>query len=253
MAPIQSAQNNQFKRLLTYSQDAAARLRDGVFLVEGPHLVGEAIRHGLAKEVWASPEALLTPEGVRLGATAKIQEMGASLLGRLCDTRQPQGWLALAKRPTLDGLKPTLWLALDALQDPGNVGTLLRCAWAAKAGVLLGEGCADVWSPKVLRSASGAHFETVLKQGPLAPALDALKAAGCQIAAADPQGSQPYTGADWTKPTVFVVGAEGAGLSAGALKAAQLKVRIPYPGGAESLNAGISGALLLFEALRQRS
>ena len=245
--------------MLGLAKTPKARQEAQLFLVEGPHLAAEAMEHGLAQQVWASQEALGSAEGSKLSQLAAkskvpVGEMAASLLDRLCDTRQPQGWVTVVRRPIIKGADQTLWLALDSIQDPGNLGTLLRCAWACKAGVLIGPGSADAWAPKVLRSAAGAHFAIPIQESSdLASSLKALKGQGFKLAAADPRGDLRHTAGTWAGSTVFVLGAEGAGLSIEALSVCDFKVKIEYPGGAESLNAAISGALLLFEALRQRS
>jgi TrmH family RNA methyltransferase len=259
MQPIKSAQNPGFQRMLGLAKQAKARQSEQLFLMEGPHLAAEAMRHGMAQQVWASQEALASAEGSQLShqalqAKVPVGEMAAGLLARLCDTRQPQGWVTVARKPVIKGSELTLWLALDALQDPGNLGTLLRCAWAVKAGVILGPGSADPWAPKVLRSAAGAHFAVPIQESSdLVSSLKQLKGQGFRLAAADPRGTLSHTEASWKQPTVLVLGAEGAGLSPEVLQACQDRVKIEYPGGAESLNAAVSGALLLFEALRQRS
>ena len=260
MQPIQSAQNAAFQRLLTLAKESKERQSAQLLLAEGPHLAAEAMQAGLAQQVWATPEALADPEeGPALEHQAKLSKvpvgvMGASLLARLCDTRQPQGWLTVVRRPVNKGSELTLWLALDGLQDPGNLGTLIRCAWAAKAGVLIGPGSADAWAPKVIRSAAGAHFVVPIQEtADLSSSLKALQARGFKLAAADPRGDLVYTKAALKGPTVLILGAEGAGLSQDVLNLSQERLKIAYPGGAESLNAAISGSLLLFEALRQRS
>ena len=258
MQPITSAQNPGFQRLFGLAKAAKSRQSEGLFLAEGPHLAAEAMQHGLAQQVWATQEALATAEGSQLSqqaAKAKVPvgEMSASLLARLCDTRQPQGWITVARRPVIKGEQLTLWLALDSLQDPGNLGTLLRCAWAVNAGVIIGPGSADPWAPKVLRSAAGAHFAVpIVDSQDLVATLQDFKARGFRLSAADPRGSLSHTAGKWAQPSLIVLGAEGSGLSPEVLAVCQDRVKIDYPGGAESLNAAISGALLLFEAVRQR-
>jgi TrmH family RNA methyltransferase len=259
MQPITSAQNLGFQKMLSLAKSAKARQEAQLFLVEGPHLSAEAIEQGLAQQLWASAEALAGAEGAELRGKAlqakvPVGEMAAGLLDRLCETRQPQGWVCIVRRPQIKGTDLSLWLAVDGLQDPGNLGTLLRCAWASQAGLIVGPGSADPWAPKVLRSAAGAHFAVpILESEDLVASLRQLQAQGFKLSAADPRGSLSYTEAQWKQATVLVLGAEGAGLSPAVLEACQERVKIEYPGGAESLNAAICGALLLFEALRQRS
>ena len=131
---------------------------------------------------------------------------------------------------------------------------LLRSAWASGASVLLGEGCADAWSPKVLRAGAGAQFHTPLRECPdLAAALKDLGAGGVHSYATAPRATENYLQADCRGPVCWVLGSEGRGLGATVQGACERNFRIAYPGGAESLNAAVSGAILLFETLRQRA
>ncbi len=207
MQPITSAQNAGFQKMLGLAKAAKARQAEQLFLAEGPHLCAEAVQHGLAQQIWATPAALASEEAAdltRQAAEAKVPvgEMTASLLDRLCDTRQPQGWVTIVRRPVIKGAELTLWLALDGLQDPGNLGTLLRCAWASKAGVIVGPGSTDPWAPKVLRSAAGAHFAIPIQESPdLVSTLQQFKAQGFKLAAADPRADyEPYQGRSGPSP-----------------------------------------------------
>jgi TrmH family RNA methyltransferase len=146
----------------------------------------------------------------------------------------------------------SLVLLLEDIQDPGNVGTLLRSAAAAGAGhVLLSAHCAFAWSPKVLRAAMGAHFAlNVVESADLAGFVELYEGACVALAAG---GGTSLYDLDMTRPVAILVGNEGAGLTPALLEAATVQARIPMPGRAESLNAGTAGSLALFEAVRQRS
>lgn len=259
MEVLRSPDNAAFKALSKLLKDGRARREASRAVVEGPHLVVEALRAGVVRELWVTPEAMEgkdAPTVFKAARAAAVREklIAAALLRRLSDSESPQGWLAVvdtvAAKP--QG-RPTLTLALDALQDPGNLGTLLRCAWAAQASLLLGPGCADPWSPKVLRAGVGAHFHvSVQTVSELPSALKSLAGQGVVILATSPRAAASYLDVDLKRPLCLVLGAEGAGLSPEVAAVAKEQLSIPYPGGAESLNAAVSGAIVLFEALRQR-
>lgn len=258
MEPLRSLDNPSFRRLQRLLKDGSARREEGRALAEGPHLAQEALRAGRARALWTTPEAAADGQGsdlLRQAAAAGLQAglLSPALLGRLSETRSPQGWLCEVDTAGAAGFgsAPRL-LALDGIQDPGNIGTLLRCAWAAQAGVLLGPGCADPWAPKVLRAGAGAHFHLALRQAPdLAEALGALPGEGWKVCGSSPKGATDYRRADLRGRVCLVLGSEGGGMSPAVHSACQELLRIPYPGSAESLNAAVSGALLLFESLRQ--
>lgn len=144
-------------------------------------------------------------------------------------------------------------LLLDDLQDPGNVGTLLRTAAAAGVGqVLLSKHCAFAWSPKVLRAGQGAHFLTTIIEDVDLPAwVAAFRGRGGQVAAAVARGGMDLYSQVFAWPLAVAIGNEGAGLSAALLAQCNRRVTIPMPGATESLNASAAAAIVLFEALRQ--
>lgn len=168
-------------------------------------------------------------------------------------TREPQGVVAAFAWPQLSP-RPGLRLVLDGIQDPGNLGTLLRSAEAAGVGLAVcAPGCADLYNPKVLRAAMGAHFNLPLRNDPSWERLHAELAACPLVYVADAQATQPYYTADWTQAAALIVGSEAHGPSPQALALATQALAIPMHGRAESLNAAVAGSILLFEALRQRS
>lgn len=260
MPAIDSPQNPALQRLRRLLAEAGARRKEGLCVVEGPRLTAEALRAGRVTQAVLSAGFGEQAEDAPL--LAELQErqvailrVSARAMRSLADTGSPQGVLALAKIAgnLPKASTPGLQLALDGVQDPGNLGTLLRGAWACGASrVILGEGCADAWAPKVLRAAMGAHFYVAI-EGPMALS-DALVLAhqkGSKIVGADPRGAVAWRQADLSLPLVLVIGAEGPGLSQAVLDACDKRVSIDYPGSAESLNAGVTGNLLMFEALRQ--
>ncbi len=227
-------------------------------MLEGVRLVSEALDAGASLRL-----ALYAPE--HLGAS----DAGQQLLQRLhelphcfvatpralnvaTDTVTPQGVVAVVGIPQL-APRAGLVLVLDEVQDPGNVGTLLRSAEAAGVGmVLCSRGTADVYNPKVVRSAMGAHFYVpvrALAWGEIAQTLAQVP----RIYAAVAGGDVPYDAANWQPPVALVVGNEAHGVSANGLALATDTVAIPLVGRVASLNAAVAGSVLLFEALRQLS
>ena len=146
-------------------------------------------------------------------------------------------------------------LALETLQDPGNLGTIIRTAAAAGAsGLWLSEDCVDLDNPKVLRASAGQWFRLPMAVSTdLTATVREYQQAGMQVVATLPTATMTYWEVDWQRPTLIVLGNEGAGLSAEVAGLTDLQVRIPLSSGVESLNVAIAAALLLYEAKRQKS
>ena len=144
-------------------------------------------------------------------------------------------------------------MLLDDVQDPGNVGTILRTAAAAGVEqVLLSKHCAFAWSPKVLRAGQGAHFlTTIVEDVDLAAWMATFRAGGGRVAALVARGGAPFYRTALERPLALAVGNEGAGLSPALRAAADVEVTIPMPGGMESLNAAAAAAVVLFECVRR--
>src|SRR6185503_1859367 len=207
-------------------------------------------------EILVNRDALGNPAIARLlerAAPARVTLLGDTLFNALSGVEAPTGVIACVRTPSGRKVPPTapLVLLLENIQDPGNVGTLLRSAAAAGAGhVVLSPQCAFAWSPKVLRAAMGAHFALNIVEGAdLESFIGSYR--GATIALSVDAESSLYD-LDLRAPTAFVIGNEGAGLSEPLKAAVSTRARIPMPGRMESLNAGVAGALCLFEAMRQR-
>lgn len=253
---ITSPHNPLIKRLARLQRSPKARRTEQRLVVEGLRLLREAQAAGLQPEaVFYTPEAasrlasLLRPwaaQGVALYETAP------QAFRRAAATETPQGVLALFPWPNLPWPPaPDLLLVLDGVRDPGNLGTILRTAWAAGVqGVLLPPGNADPYAPKVLRSGMGAHFHLPLRRVPWEEVPHHL--AGLPLLLAEARAGRPYTQADLRRPLALLVGGEAHGPGPQARALAQEAVHIPMPGGAESLNAAVAAAVLLFEVVRQR-
>jgi TrmH family RNA methyltransferase len=253
---ISSVRNPKVQQLRALQSRPKSRRASGSFVVEGVRLAEEALRSG-----WNIRSAYHTKGiGTRGNALLKelkhrkvtVEEVSEPVMKAASDTETPQGvLLELALQPLSLPAQLNLVLILDGIADPGNVGTLLRSAAAAGAGaVLLAPGSADPFSPKVLRAGMGAHFYLPVHSLEWPQIAEAC--AGLQVYLAESGAGEAYDKADLRMPCAFIVGGEAHGVSEPARKLASASLRIPMPGRAESLNAAMAGAVLLFEALRQR-
>lgn len=220
----------------------------GELVGEGPKLLEEAVKHGVAVT------ALITPEGVEGPDAAGCRRVTApmGLFRALCDTQTPQGVLFTAKIPRQEGPKELprgRYLVLDGVQDPGNVGTIWRSADALGAdGLILLPGCADPWSPKTVRSTMGACFRLPVWEW----SLEELTAGLGRLplyATALRQDTVDLRQADLTACAV-VIGSEGKGVSPQVLAACEKTLKIPMRERCESLNAAAAAAVVLWEMVR---
>jgi TrmH family RNA methyltransferase len=229
----------------------------GLFLAEGPHLVEEALLSGAPLvDVLVAHEALVRPgikellDRVRASG-ADVHSVRTVELDRAADTTTPQGILAVGRIPAPNAERASAaggWLVLDGVQDPGNVGTLLRaCDAFALTGVVTGKGTADPWGPKVVRAGQGAHFrlEIVTGDDPAPTFLDAFAAQGGAIWAAELAGDDVYTCDAPPERFALLLGSEAHGLGSDLLARADRRVCVPQPGVADSLNVAMAGVVLL--------
>lgn len=243
----------------------SARAETGLFLVEGPQAVREALDAGtdLVTAVYCTPEAHarhadLVAAAAAAGLTVELASDAA--LAAMADTRTPQGILAVARQTPVrlrDVFEDArLAVILDEVQDPGNAGTVLRAADAAGAGaVVLTSGSVDPYNPKVVRSTTGSLFHLAVSTGaPVADAVGAARAAGLQVLAADMAGEAlPELGDALTRPTTWLFGNEARGLSLEARRLADRTVAVPIYGAAESLNLATAASVCLYaSAFAQR-
>jgi TrmH family RNA methyltransferase len=258
---LRSRANPLYKRLRALRDGGAA---SGLCLIEGPKLACEALDAGLTLvEAAASPRAETTPAGGRALAALRahgvpVRRMAAELVASLSEAETSQGLVALAKRPRFEldrvfGATP-LVLVIEGVQNPGNLGALLRSAEAAGAtGALLTPGCADPLSWKALRGSMGSAFRLPHVTGlTIDAALAALAAHGVSVFATASDGERRYAETDLRGPVAIVVGREGSGLTPAVRQRAAARLRIPLQAPVESLNVGVAAALVLFEAARQR-
>jgi len=257
MKTIASRANAAYKAMARLAASGSERRRSGASVLDGAHLLAAFLDSGRKPdELMLSRAGLADPEIAQLverSAPARVSVLSDALFDSLSTVASPTGVIAAVKTPQGENVPEdaALVVALDEIQDPGNVGTLLRSAAAAGAGhVLLSAGCAFAWSPKVLRAAMGAHFALNIVEGAdLAQFLARYR--GNSIAL-DGRGDRSIYALDLRVPVALVVGNEGAGISQSVARAARIRARIPMAGPVESLNAGTAGSVALFEVLRQR-
>lgn len=238
------------------------REREGLVLVEGIRGAEDALAGGAqVRFAVVSPrlESLAGGAALRSALLEKgveIEEESDEALAALADTEHPQGVLMVCveERPSGAFVAPGgRYLVLDGIQDPGNVGTLVRASTAfALDGVLVLDGSADPWSAKAVRAAAGMTFRVPVLKARASEALELLQAAGVPLLVADAAG-RDVGDARIVGGWALVVGNEGSGPRAELVDAAAHAVRIPMPGPAESLNAGVAGAILLYALTREET
>ena len=257
---IESRQNPRVKELRA-ALARTGRTPSGLIAIEGEHLVAEAMRSHLR---FAS---VFLREGYEpafaIPEDAEHLQLPADVFASAVSTEQPQGIAALVHPPafssaTLFSGPAPLILVLEALQDPGNVGTLIRSAEAfAASGVLLLPGTASPWNPKALRASAGSAFRIPTINATESEALELLAQhdvpAIAAVARTGTPVSTPIGDAPLAGRCALLIGNEGAGLSETLLAAAAHRITIPMPGKVESLNAAIAGSLLLYETSRHRA
>jgi TrmH family RNA methyltransferase len=251
---IRSPQNNLIKRVRSFGH-RKHRDAERAFVVEGSRGIATALEFGQRPEVvLLADDAPPEMEDLALACDAPLRIVDRGVFDSVMDTATPQGIAAIFARPDAhlpDTAEPFL-LILDGVRDPGNLGTLIRTAAAAGCdAVIIGPDSADPWSAKAARSSMGSIFGIpVLTTGPTLEAqiIDRCKHRWLAIGDA----STAYSCAAWTGGIAVIVGSEGHGASQWGEQLATGHVRIDLDGGVESLNAAVAGAVILFEARRQR-
>jgi RNA methyltransferase, TrmH family len=256
---ISSRANARVKQLRA-AFGGQSRLSGGMVAIEGEHLLEEALRSGMVLKTVFVSERREVPEMVPRGV--EVMRLTEEVFGSVVETQSPQGIAALLVPPVFglgdamgrDG--PALILVAAGLQDPGNLGTLVRSAEAFGAtGVLTTPGTVSAWNQKAMRASVGSVFRVPVV-GVGASELSEVKARGVRLIAAvgsDGDGVEAVGDVDWSGACAVMIGNEGAGLGAEWLEMSDARVTIPCPGDVESLNAAVAGSLLLYEAGRRRS
>lgn len=254
---IRSRDNPFFKELARLAGSARQRGRENKTLLDGAHLLAAYLDSGLRPvHILVNSAALADAETQALlerAAGIPVTQLDDALFAALSELKTPTGLLALIDLPQpVAGVADSRFaLLLEGIQDPGNLGSMLRSAAAAGCdAVFLSAGCADAWSPRVLRAAMGGHFLLNIHERRDLPGV-ARDFSGSLLAAVL-QAKHNLYDCDLRGNVAFLIGNEGAGLSDGLLSLATQTMAIPMPGKVESLNAAAATAICLFEAVRQR-
>lgn len=250
MKRIESTQNALVKYWKKLATTRKERERSGEFLVEGFHLVEEALKN--TEQVMQ----LIVREGVELPMlwpidNVAIVEVTAAVAKEFAETETSQGVFAVCKQPLLDVDVMATWrkvLLIDAVQDPGNIGTMIRTADAAGLdAVILGKGCADLYNPKTLRSAQGSHFHIPVIRGDLEEWIEQLQNNGVPVfGTALDEDAVVYSDIEHTGAFAIMMGNEGSGIHPQLLSRTDQNIIIPILGQAESLNVAVATGIVLY-------
>lgn len=268
MAPVRIGRKHPaVSRLRALRRSAAVRRAEGVFVAEGLHAVAEALDGGarlecavVAPALGASAEGRALLGRLRAAADLELLEADDALMQTLQDARSAQPALAVALRPPAPAPAAVFGpggtgaaIVLDGVQDPGNVGAVLRTAEAAGAGPLWACGGADPYHPRAVRASQGSVFRLPPGEGDAAETIDALRAAGATVLGADAEQGEPLWTLDWPARLALALGGEGGGLSPAVRARVDRFVRVPMRPPVESLSVGIAAAAILFERARRLS
>ena len=253
---ITSLQNPQVKAWRALNKGRSQRLDQGRFLAEGEHMAQEAVKEKKARALLIDAAAREKYSALAQSAQGvSIYYLSSHVLEAICDAKTPQGIVAVCDLPENSGeTSGNLLVALDGVQDPGNVGTILRTMDAAGFHCLLmDEKTADPYSPKALRASMGGVFRVpAMRCANLAETLGQLARDGYQILAGDLHGYPFFRRPALGDKVCIIIGNEGAGISAAVMEQATMRLKLPMVGGAESLNAAVAGAIMIYDVLRER-
>jgi|SRR5579875_3847347 TrmH family RNA methyltransferase len=255
---VQSRQNARVKEI-RMALRKGGKGPSGLVALEGFHLIEEALRGHLPVPVlFVRSGSLDLLEKLDLPASTEVLELAPDVFASIATTESPQPVAALAQLPTFSleavlSKSPSLIVVLAGLQDPGNLGTIIRSAEAfGAAGVITLPGTANLWNTKVLRASAGSIFRIPVLSLKEDECLDVLRHHGVPLIAAVARGGTPAHKMDLSRPAALVIGNEGKGLHPEMLSACEARIKIPCPGPVESLNAAVAASILLYEAARQR-
>jgi TrmH family RNA methyltransferase len=253
---ITSTSNIQVKKLIQLQKKSKLRKEEQVFVAEGIRMFRETPKDRIVRAYIS--ESLFAKEVIDT-ERLRYEVLSDAIFAKVSDTKTPQGILCIVKREEssvekmLAKEQPFLVL-LENLQDPGNLGTIIRASEAAGAdGILMSADCVDIYNPKVIRSTMGGIYRVPFAYVEDLPGtMEMLENKGVRVYAAHLEGSVSYDEQDYRTGCAFLIGNEGNGLTKEATQAASGRIRIPMCGQVESLNAAVAASVLMFEAARQR-
>lgn len=255
---ITSSSNPRMKHIIQLNKKAKTRYEERVFVVEGIKMCMETPKERM-EAMYVSESFLIEEKNRKLIEDYVYETVSDNVFSHISDTKTPQGILCLVKMPeyTLEDLlgegNPHL-LILENIQDPGNLGTMMRTGEGAGiTGMIMNKNTVDIFHPKTIRSTMGSLFRVPFYiTDDLEGTIRVLRAKGVRMYAAHLDGKVSYDKPDYTLPCGFLIGNEGNGLSRETAELADTYIRIPMEGKVESLNASVASALLMYEVNRQR-
>ncbi|MCQ6559187.1 TrmH family RNA methyltransferase [Paenibacillus mendelii] len=256
---LTSVQNEKVKAFASLLEKKH-RDRSGKFLIEGVHLVQEALLAGAAVETVVFDAERGIPnelEDLLAESSCELVEASPSVMAKCTATDTPPPVFGIVAKPDVDRQtlygEDSLVVVLDGVRDPGNVGTIIRSADAVGAdAVILGRGCVDLYNPKTVRSTMGSLFHLPIMEGDLAELLPEAKQHGIRLIGTSLQASDTCYSYDWRGAAWLLLGNESSGLSDQTLVQVDDSIIIPMHGRSESLNVAMAATVVLYEALRQR-
>lgn len=261
---ITSASNGKIKWVCTLREKAKLRKKEQKFIAEGCKMFLEAPKDRLC-EVYVSESFLKKTGELEEACKARLKNISYEVVSddvfkKMSDTVTPQGILsiiAIKEASLIDMLKTTekpLFILLENLQDPGNLGTIMRTAeGAGVTGVILSRDCVDIYNPKVIRSTMGSVYRVPhFYAEDLCGVIDELKEKGVSVYAAALDSSEIYDTYSYVEASAFLIGNEGNGLRKETVAVAGKCCYLPMEGSVESLNASVAASILMYEAYRQR-
>lgn len=265
---ITSTSNQKVKKIVQLNKKASERKTEDVFIAEGTKMFLEAPENML-QEVFISESFLSLQERQQEKQQERLQEkldrcgyeiVSDEVFGKMSDTQTPQGILCVIKQlhysltDMIKAEQEPLFLVLENLQDPGNLGTIMRTGEGAGVnGIILSKDAVDMYNPKTIRSTMGSVYRMpFVYVNDVIETIDILKDNKITVYAAHLKGEAAYDRYDYKKGTAFLIGNEGNGLKEDTAQKADTYIKIPMKGQVESLNAAIAASLLVYEAARQR-
>ena len=257
---ITSSGNKKIKDLVAIIKKSSARKKQNAYIIEGIRMFRELKKEEIL-DVFASENFETENKKLLSEIYPQYEIVSDRIFESISDTKTPQGVMAVVKRKeyTLDeilGKKeiPHNLLILESLQDPGNLGTLIRAGEGAGiTGIIMNDTTVDIYNPKVIRSTMGSVFRVpFIYVKDLKEVIAEIYSRKINIYASSLEGAIEYDQPDYKKDTAFIIGNEAAGISKKVLDSVENKVKIPMLGEVESLNAAVAGSILMYEAARQR-
>ncbi|AMN36390.1 TrmH family RNA methyltransferase [Clostridium perfringens] len=254
MLEIESKNNNLFKEIKKL-KEKKHRIKSNKYLIEGLRFVEEAIKSKVSIDSIIFTESFKEKNPdlfLKINENIKLIQMNEALLKQLCSTENPQGIVGVINMQNKELKSGELVVLVDKVQDPGNMGTIIRTAHAAgAAGIVMTKGTVDIYNDKTLRSTMGSIFYIPIVEDDSLDFVKSLKKEGYKLVVSSLQGKNNFFEENLQGKVMIAVGNEGNGVSEEVYDIADIKVKIPMPGEAESLNVAVATSIMIYEKIRQ--